>query len=807
MRKKGIICCMMAVLFAFNLFSSILFVRAEETGTNHQTDVTSNTWKEITINAYLWKENDIIGHDFYDTIYHTIYTKNGKKYAQFVESEDVLYDSIYELSWLKNENVYLPTVRIYHEKLTESVNPETLGYSNEDNEQQLCIHSQQLEYKLCYLKHSGTIVENEKYAYTMEPKVVSKKDEDGTQTLIAETHYHVYNLYQHEDAGDNYFVKPAANGWSDMLEDDFLKQFQPAYTGMTIDDYYRQVVVEKTDAESNISFVTDGRSAGGISYNNGYMHYDETQGVLVMKNVNEEGILHITDWKGIFTIRLEGDNSVGGIVMDGVYEFTLNIDGKGRLSVNEKKINDTAIDIGGTGYREKKLSIGDKIELKLYAKDDGNAIKIEKTTVNTEDNVIVWSLKPESFKIIKESGNVSDGYGDAQNELTYYNYTVKGTQIGSEPLHEHTPAAAWSSDTDNHWKICAECGEKLEETIAAHTVSNWKYDGDYHWKECSVCGFVIGESEKHSFDTGSVTKKATETEMGVMTYTCKCGYTKTEAIPKIEPAKQQDNTGTGPTDTGTSGKDNTGGSSTGTGNANVAAGTETKDDSGATYTVKDTSEDTASNAVEVEYKAADTTEKTVTIPSTVTVNGVEATVTTVAASAFEGNKTVTSVSIPSTVEEIGDSAFKGCTSLTTVTIPASVEEIGDSAFRNCTKLKKVTIPKNVESVGKNAFSGCSSLTTVDIKSTTITKIEQGAFKNCKKLTKVTITKSVTTIGKEAFSGDKKLKTITITSTKLKSIGKNAFKNVPKSTTIKVPKKQKKAYTKLLKKAGFKGKVK
>ena len=235
----------------------------------------------------------------------------------------------------------------------------------------------------------------------------------------------------------------------------------------------------------------------------------------------------------------------------------------------------------------------------------------------------------------------------------------------------------------------------------------------------------------------------------------------------------------------------------------IEAGTETKDESGATYTVKAAE----TGAVEVEYTAADTTEKTVKIPSTVTVNGVEATVTTVAASAFEGNKTVTTVSIPSTVEEIGDNAFKGCANLTTVTIPVSVEEIGDSAFQNCTKLKKVTIPKNVETVGKNAFAGCSSLTTVDIKSTTITKIDQGAFKNCKKLTKVTVTKNVTTIGKEAFSGDKKLKTITIKSTKIKSVGKNAFKGVPKSTTIKVPKKQKAAYTKLLKKAGFKGKIK
>ena len=54
-----------------------------------------------------------------------------------------------------------------------------------------------------------------------------------------------------------------------------------------------------------------------------------------------------------------------------------------------------------------------------------------------------------------------------------------------------------------------------------------------------------------------------------------------------------------------------------------------------------------------------------------------------------------------------------------------------------------------------------------------------------------------------------MKTITIKSTKLtsKSIASGAFKGLSKSVTIKVPKKQLKAYKKLLKKKGFKGKVK
>lgn len=41
---------------------------------------------------------------------------------------------------------------------------------------------------------------------------------------------------------------------------------------------------------------------------------------------------------------------------------------------------------------------------------------------------------------------------------------------------------------------------------------------------------------------------------------------------------------------------------------------------------------------------------------------------------------------------------------------------------------------------------------------------------------------------------------------VEDIGDNVFKNIPKNVTIKAPKKQKKSYTKMLKKAGFKVKV-
>lgn len=84
----------------------------------------------------------------------------------------------------------------------------------------------------------------------------------------------------------------------------------------------------------------------------------------------------------------------------------------------------------------------------------------------------------------------------------------------------------------------------------------------------------------------------------------------------------------------------------------------------------------------------------------------------------------------------------------------------------------------------------------------VTAIGNNAFKKAKKkLKKVTIGANVTTIGKKAFAGCKKLKKITIKSKKLTKVGAKAFKGINKKAVIKVPKKNKKAYTKLLKNKG------
>lgn len=89
----------------------------------------------------------------------------------------------------------------------------------------------------------------------------------------------------------------------------------------------------------------------------------------------------------------------------------------------------------------------------------------------------------------------------------------------------------------------------------------------------------------------------------------------------------------------------------------------------------------------------------------------------------------------------------------------------------------------------------------------VTGISSNAFKNCKKLKSITVGKNITAIGKNAWKGCKKLKKVTIKSSTIKKFGKGLLKGTSKSLTVKVPKKAKKSYSKKLKKAGWKGKVK
>lgn len=84
---------------------------------------------------------------------------------------------------------------------------------------------------------------------------------------------------------------------------------------------------------------------------------------------------------------------------------------------------------------------------------------------------------------------------------------------------------------------CKVCGLTKTEVIPAETQvhsysSEWTHDENYHW-HITTCGHdAKGSYEPHTWDTAEILAHATCDAEGTVKYTCKCGVTKTESIPR-----------------------------------------------------------------------------------------------------------------------------------------------------------------------------------------------------------------------------------------------------------------------------------
>ncbi len=171
----------------------------------------------------------------------------------------------------------------------------------------------------------------------------------------------------------------------------------------------------------------------------------------------------------------------------------------------------------------------------------------------------------------------------------------------------------------------------------------------------------------------------------------------------------------------------------------------------------------------------------ITIPSFITYNDVEYSVTSIGNAAFSECTGLTSITIPNSVTSISKYAFDGCSGLTSVNIPNSVTSIGNWAFRDCSGLTSVTIPNSVTSIAAHAFQNCSGLTSVTIPNS-VTSIADYAFSYCSGLTSVTIPNSVTSIGSGAFEGCTGLTSVSIPNS-VTSIGNYVFSDCGNLTNV------------------------
>ena len=125
--------------------------------------------------------------------------------------------------------------------------------------------------------------------------------------------------------------------------------------------------------------------------------------------------------------------------------------------------------------------------------------------------------------------------------LHYQHCAVCGNDVDCEYTTKVVPATCTSSGYTVH--TCANCGNSYIDTLVVGGHS-WvttvtpptHVDMGYTYYECSVCKENYKSDYTapvgHTFDDGTVTKEATCTEEGEMTYACSCGATHTTPIPK-----------------------------------------------------------------------------------------------------------------------------------------------------------------------------------------------------------------------------------------------------------------------------------
>lgn len=107
----------------------------------------------------------------------------------------------------------------------------------------------------------------------------------------------------------------------------------------------------------------------------------------------------------------------------------------------------------------------------------------------------------------------------------------------------------------------------------------------------------------------------------------------------------------------------------------------------------------------------DTSKSTLNIPATITAEGKECIVKTIADGAFRNWYKISSLDIPEGVEHIGEGAFSYCFNLKKLVLPSTLKSIGDGAFYGERALSEVISHIQVPfAISENTFTGYDSNT-------------------------------------------------------------------------------------------------
>lgn len=170
---------------------------------------------------------------------------------------------------------------------------------------------------------------------------------------------------------------------------------------------------------------------------------------------------------------------------------------------------------------------------------------------------------------------------------------------------------------------------------------------------------------------------------------------------------------------------------------------------------------------------------TISIPSTVTYDGVTYNVTNVGQYAFVCQNDLQSLYIPASVVNVERYAATSAKNLQLINVAdgSQLETISLAAFKDCVGLRYFTFDgttNQMKSINNYAFYGCSKLQRVKwTGSTTLHTIADYAFYKCTALNNFAMPNTVTSVGNYSFRYDSALKKITLSSA-LNIINEYAF---------------------------------
>ncbi len=211
------------------------------------------------------------------------------------------------------------------------------------------------------------------------------------------------------------------------------------------------------------------------------------------------------------------------------------------------------------------------------------------------------------------------------------------------------------------------------------------------------------------------------------------------------------------------------------------------------------------NSAGASIKSYNGSETSVTIPETVTYDGMSYKIRKIGASAFSGNKYLQKVVIPAQITQMGNCVFKNCINLEEVVINGDIADLSEYSNRyddDCAVFynagsnsdgitvtfgPEVTkIPAYLFATARSKSDGSYANVIKVLLSDSVKEIGRYAFYNCYNLSNIAWGSSLTTIRSEAFANCSTIKEV-ILPQGTTTIGDKVFANCSLLTKIELPK--------------------